>query len=112
VIGARLVSYALKLRPDSPDAHLLRGWFLYERGETAEAVSNVQRALELDPEYSTAWSALGLFLVAVNRPDEAVSAFRETLRVYPGSPQKTMIRLLITDIQNKQAIAGLQQLGG
>ncbi len=96
-IGNSLLELALYLKPDSADAHLLKAWYHYSKGESSEAINEAKRSLELDPEYSKAWLGLGFFLVKANRPQEAIMAFEKTLELYPHYPQ----RLAILDIAGK-----------
>ena len=44
-------------------------------GEAQVAVGHLQRAVELDPEYSAAWKLLGRALGESNRLEEAIQAY-------------------------------------
>lgn len=50
-------------------------------GELEEAVSHLQRAVELDPGYSAAWKQLGKCLAELGRSDEAIDAYSQGITV-------------------------------
>jgi protein O-mannosyl-transferase len=93
-LGEALLDDALKIQPDSADAHLLKAWYHYQRDESSPAVARAKRALELDPDYAKAWLGLGFFLAKANQPEEAVAAFQKNLQLFPVNPD----RLAIVDI--------------
>ncbi|MGV8074939.1 MAG: tetratricopeptide repeat protein, partial [Syntrophobacteraceae bacterium] len=98
-IGERLLDYALELKPDSADAHLLKGWYYYERNDFTAAVDEARRALDLEPDHYRAWLGLGIFLIGANQTYEAVAAFQKTLELYPGCPERSRINGLIAGLQ-------------
>ena len=52
----------------------------YERAsDTARAIGHLQKAVELDPAYSAAWSLLGKLLADAGRKDEARQAWEQGL---------------------------------
>ncbi len=98
-LGEAFLDYALTLRPDSADAHLLKGWYYRDRDRLDEAVSEARLAVQLDQEHARAWLALGLFLSTTKQYTEAIEAFNKTLELYPGFPQRTSISDLIANAQ-------------
>lgn len=46
-----------------------------------EAVSHLQSAVRLDPDYSAAWKQLGRALAQLNRDGEAIAAYREGIDI-------------------------------
>ena len=90
--GEKMLDYALSLHPDSSDAHLLKGWYYYNRNESKEAVAAARRAIELDPEYARAWVGLGFFLAQTDLKDEAIEALGKSLDLYPGCPERKEIQ--------------------
>jgi tetratricopeptide (TPR) repeat protein len=96
-LGEALLDYALELRPDSADAHLLKAWYHRDRDRVDEAIEEVKIAIQLDPEHARAWLALGLFLSSTKNYPEAIEAFNKTLELYPGLPQRTAISDLIAN---------------
>jgi tetratricopeptide (TPR) repeat protein len=93
-LGEFFLDRALKLGPEEADAHLLDGWYHFEKSETQEAIAAVDQVLKLDPDYAKAWLGAGFFLAKANQKEEAIQAFRKALELYPGCPQ----RLAILDI--------------
>ena len=53
-----LTDYALKVTPNSEEAHLWRGWALYRLGKKREAIAEFRAALEANPRYEDALYAL------------------------------------------------------
>jgi protein O-mannosyl-transferase len=102
-MGEFFMDYALRLEPQSADAHLLKGWYHFEKDEADEAVVRARRALELDPRYAKAWLGLGFFLAKANQPEEAIAAFQKTLELYPGYPQRLAILDILSHLRAKEA---------
>lgn len=50
-------------------------------GETEAALLHLQRALELDPQYSAAWKLLGKALTDAQRDADALTAYRRGIEV-------------------------------
>ena len=98
-LGELSLDYALKLDPDSSDAHLLKGWYYFEKDQIDEALLAAHKALALDPDYAKAWMGLGFFLAQRSDPGEAVSAFTKALDLYPGYPQRNAIIGIINSLQ-------------
>lgn len=100
-IGERLANYALNLQPDAADAHLLKGWYHFEKGETVWAVECARQALQLDPQNAKAFLGLGFFLLRANQLLEGIAAFQKVLELYPGYPQKEVLRNLMSQVQQE-----------
>jgi protein O-mannosyl-transferase len=99
MVGETFLEVALKLEPDSSDAHLLRGWYLFEKGEVEQAVAEAKLVLDHDPDYAKAWLGLGFFLVRANHPEDAIQALDKALELYPGYSKRQVILELITELQ-------------
>jgi len=97
--GEIALNWALQMRPDSTDAHLLKGYYHYSKNEALKAVEEAQYVLRLDPEYAKAWMGLGLFLAKANRPEDAVASLRKSLELYPGQPQRRSVTNLIASLE-------------
>lgn len=52
-------------------------------GEMDKAVEFYRKAVELDPRYFDGWQALGVALIKVNRPAEAVEALKTAIGISP-----------------------------
>jgi len=93
--GVELAREAIRLEPKESDAYVaagsclyslaLSGWVPSGRETIAEAVTLLTRAVNLDPENAMACTMLGVSLLAVGRPDEAVSQVARGSELAPGS---------------------------
>ncbi len=68
----------------NPWAHLLLSNLLRHSGQTAEAVEQGRRAVDLAPDLPEAWAALALGLHAVGQFSEAMAAFDSGLTLRPN----------------------------
>lgn len=82
-------------------------WFMaFERGpRPAEAVA--RQAVDIAPNSSTAWAALGLALLRLHRRKEAEEALARALKLDPNDPsaQCAMLFLLKEERKNEKALA-------
>jgi protein O-mannosyl-transferase len=69
--------------PDCWMAYNNLGNILGDRGETGEAMSAFQKALEIKPDYADAHRNLGSLLARVGRFDEAIAHFQKALETRP-----------------------------
>jgi Tfp pilus assembly protein PilF len=69
-----------RLLGQGKDSALLRfslGNEYLKAGDAAAAVAHLERAVAHDPNYTAAWKVLGKALVAAERRDEAINAYRD-----------------------------------
>ncbi|HEY0780743.1 MAG TPA: protein kinase [Gemmatirosa sp.] len=79
-----LARRALRLDSTRAEPHASLGYVaLYYDWDRVEAQRQFERAIALDSTYATAYQWYGNFLVASNRPDEAIAAFRRAQRADP-----------------------------
>jgi predicted Zn-dependent protease len=74
----------LALLRRGPDSALLRfslGSEYRAAGREEEAIGHLERAVELDPDYSAAWKLLGRAREAAGREEEALAALRTGIEV-------------------------------
>jgi len=69
--------------PDDTGFLVMLGEALSQEGRDDEALQTYERVIELDPENSTAHYARGSLLLALERKDDAVAAWRAGLEVDP-----------------------------
>jgi len=77
------------------DGPLLRfglGNACMQEGRTDDAVTHLRRAVELDPDYSAAWKALGKALTAAGRRDDALAAYRDGIAAATRKGDKQALR--------------------
>ena len=81
--GIHMARQALATDSDNPEVLRLAGHALASlAGENATALTAIDRAIELNPNYAIAYSSRALVLTWLNRPDEAIAAAE------PGDPLK------------------------
>jgi tetratricopeptide (TPR) repeat protein len=84
VAAEREFRHAIELNHNSPDAHMLYGLFLVSRGRFDQAISEIKRALELDPlSFSVNVNAGWIYWFA-RRLDEVKVIAEKMIRLEPG----------------------------
>ena len=58
---------------------------LAQSGDTAQAISEYQSALRLEPDSAATHMNLGEMFLRANRPPDAAKEFEEVLRLDPGN---------------------------
>lgn len=100
-MGETLVDYALTIQPNAPDAHILKAWYRFERGDLENAIKSARKALDLKPDYARGWIGLGFFLAKSERPQEAKEAFLRCLELYPACPKREDILHLVGELESR-----------
>ncbi len=54
------------------EGHTFLGWSLSMLGHTEEALAECKKAIALDPDYGNPYNDIGVYLIDLGRPDEAV----------------------------------------
>lgn len=65
--------------PSTADEYQRRGMAYYARKEFNTAENDLKKAVLLDPNHIDAFYSLGMVMKAVNRKDEAISAFNQVV---------------------------------
>lgn len=103
-VGQKLLQYALTIKPDSPDALLLAGWYAFNDDKPEEAVSFARRALDRDPDNAKIWLGLSFFLAKVKRSDEALAAIDKVIELYPGYSRRQVLETLRADLKKGEFV--------
>ena len=74
---------AKRLNDNLPEVYLSLGSIYTAIGRTHEAIVELTRALELEPNSDDALHRLGLAYLKANRPAEAINAYKLATRVNP-----------------------------
>jgi predicted O-linked N-acetylglucosamine transferase (SPINDLY family) len=94
--GQQIVDDILAIHDSRSDIWNDIGTLLLMYGRHKESETYFRRAIELDPRSAAAWSNLGSSYLARNEMENAVAAFRESLKHQPGAmhPLISMLRPL------------------
>jgi TolB-like protein/Tfp pilus assembly protein PilF len=105
------VDTALRLDPDSSDAHLARAlclWTPQRHFQHQEAIRELRRAVELNPSSDEAHHQLGYVYLHVGLLDRALKEAQEALRLNPGNTLAQyrigVIRLYQRDYAGAEAV--------
>lgn len=64
-------SKSIELHPTA-EAYTFRGWSLSMSNRYAEAIADCKRAIEVDPDYGNPYNDIGVYLIELDRPEEAI----------------------------------------
>ncbi|HEX2523878.1 MAG TPA: tetratricopeptide repeat protein, partial [Terriglobia bacterium] len=78
---------AVRLQPDSAEAHSSLGTALLRNGDADDAKAEFKRTLELRPDSYVATFGLGQALLKQKSFEQAVAGFRDALRLRPSSAE-------------------------
>jgi len=78
---------AVRLNPDDPRAHAMRGQTFEAQGAIAKALQDYVRAAELDPSDPVVLVEAGRLLGKTGRLEEAVPYFKKALELDPKMPE-------------------------
>ena len=85
--GIQMARQALAVARDNPEVLRLAGFVLAAlAGENGTGLAAIDRAIELNPNYALAHAERGLVLTWLNRPDEAITAAEQAIRLSPHDP--------------------------
>jgi Tfp pilus assembly protein PilF len=65
---------------ESPEAYTFMAWTESMRGNFEHAITLCRKAIDLDPEFGNPWNDLGAYLLALDRPQEAIPYLEQALR--------------------------------
>ena len=85
--GIHMARQALAAARDDPEVLRIAGAALAAlAGENETALTAIDRAIELNPNYAHAYAHRGVVLAWLNRPDEAIAAAERAIRLSPHDP--------------------------
>ncbi|MFQ6017589.1 MAG: tetratricopeptide repeat protein [Kiloniellaceae bacterium] len=70
---------SIDIRPTA-EAHTYLGWSLSHLGRIEEAIAECRKAIPLDPDYGNPYNDIGVYLIDLGRPDEAVPWLEKAMR--------------------------------
>src|SRR6202035_2969986 len=69
--AVELYTESLALHPTS-EAYTFLGWTYHFQGKMEEAIAECKRAIEIDPEFGNPYNDIGVYLIDLDRYDEAI----------------------------------------
>lgn len=100
------VDQALSAYPNVSWLHYLKGQVYLVQGNGSAAEAEYRRALELDPNYLPAYSALAALFINSNQQDRAIAEYKKILEIRPDNAMVyTLIGMLEDQRQNYDAAA-------
>ena len=79
-----LWTHTLACTSDNPVAYINIGFTLLQKGKADEAISQYQKALQINPDFADAHLNLGTALFQKGSVDEAIVHFQKALQIKPG----------------------------
>ena len=77
--AVRSFSESIDLYPTA-EAYTFRGWSLSMLGRLEEAIAECKVAIELDPDYGNPYNDIGVYLIDLGQPDEAIPWLKKAMR--------------------------------
>ena len=71
-------SRSIDLYPTA-EAYTFRGWSFSELGRIEEAIAECKMAIEVDPDYGNPYNDIGVYLIGLDRPEEAISWLQKAI---------------------------------
>lgn len=103
-VGEKLLDKALEIEPHSPDALLLKGWYLFNKEDATGAAATARKALESDPTNAKVWLGMGFFLSKAGAVAEAASAFEKVIEFYPGYSRRAALEDMCARLRNPESL--------
>jgi len=105
---------ALRIDPDSAEAHNNLGTALAQAGKFEDAIAHFEQALRINPDDAKAHNNLGIVLAHTGRNEDAIAHFEQARRIDPDNAE-TYYNLgiaLARTGKNEEAIARYEQALG
>ena len=97
---------SIKAKPTA-EGHTFLGWSLSHLDRIDEAIEECKTAIEIDPDYGNPYNDIGVYLIDLGRPDEAIPWFEKAKRAKRYCcyqfPHFNMGRVLLTKGQFEKA---------
>ena len=85
-----MVAKALSAEPDSPDPHVVKAQIMHVRHQFSEALAELRRVLDENPNIAYLYSLYGLTLLFDGRTAEAIPQFETARRLSPRDPLQSL----------------------
>ena len=77
--AVRLFRKSIEVHPTA-EGHTFLGWSLSHLDRTEEALAECKKAIALDPDYGNPYNDIGVYLIDLGRPDEAIPWLKKAMR--------------------------------
>jgi len=82
-----LLTHTLACTSDNSIGHYNLGNALFQKGDVDEAITQYQKALQINPDYMEAHYNLGCALIQKGRMDEAIIQYQKALQINPDNAE-------------------------
>ena len=97
---SRLIAFA----PEFPEGWSARATAAFVDGDYGRALADVTRVVALEPRHFAAYAGMGAIFEKMERPREALAAFRKALEINPFSaPAKAGVERLEAEVEGRDA---------
>jgi Tfp pilus assembly protein PilF len=69
------------------EAYTFLGWTYHFQGKIEEAIAECKRAIEVDPDFGNPYNDIGVYLIDLNRPDEAIPWLEQAIAARRYDPR-------------------------
>ena len=77
--AANYFRQSIKAYPTA-EGHTFLGWSLSHLGHTEQAIAQCKKAIELDPDSGNPYNDIGVYLIDLGRPDEAIPWLKKAMQ--------------------------------
>ena len=77
--AVKLFRESIAVHPTA-EGHTFLGWSLSKLGHIEDALAQCKKAIALDPDYGNPYNEIGVYLIDLGRPDDAVPWFEKAIR--------------------------------
>ena len=84
--AVKLYRGSLALYPTA-EAHTFLGWTFHFQGKIEEAIAECKRAIEVDPDFGNPYKDIGVYLIDLQRFDEAVPWLEQAMTAKRYDPR-------------------------
>ena len=84
--AVELYQGSLALHPTA-EAHTFLGWTYHFQGKIEEAIAECKRAIEVDPDFGNPYNDIAVYLMGLNRLDEAIPWLERAMKAKRYEPR-------------------------
>ena len=84
--AAELYLASLELHATA-EAHTFLGWTYHMQGKIEDAIEECKLAIEIDPDYGNPYNDIGVYLIDLNRHEEAIPWLEQAIKAKRYEPR-------------------------